>query len=306
MNTAIIIGFIILGICVIGAAFILSGAITGAATALKNNENPVLQQPTMRYLTEFDAADYLGVSLNELDFMRSEGLLDNTFIAVTSLEQTGEESYNTYDDGVQVSKNRPVMSSVTRFLFNTELLDKRMLELINDGQHINPLRKKSKNSEKPVKKYGNKHDDPVTESASSTSSEPHSSKPSENKDSTKNNSDVQRKNNSQDNQNKNQNKNNGQKSSSGNKNSQRPQQKKPTVHVPVEDDSDMKIVKPEGSKKNGTVYSDGGSASDSSSPVYSASGDQNDVKNIPIVKPSQKSISKPRIAVIANDDNDEE
>ena len=303
MNTAIIIGFIILGICVIGAAFILSGAITGAATALKNNENPVLQQPTMRYLTEFDAADYLGVSLNELDFMRSEGLLDNTFIAVTSLEQTGEESYNTYDDGVQVSKNRPVMSSVTRFLFNTELLDKRMLELINDGQHINPLRKKSKNSDKPVKKYGNKHDDHVTEDASSSASESYSSKSSESKDSTKNSGDAQRKNNTQDNQNKN--KNNGQKSSSGNKNGQRPQPKKPTVHVPVEDDSDMKIVKPEGSKKNSTVYSDGGSASDSASPVYSASGDQNDSKNIPIVKPSQKNISKPRIAVISNDDNDE-
>ena len=142
-SLAFIIGTLITGLCLVAAAFIISGAITGAAAASKESAPQSLQQPTLSFLTEFDAADYLGVSLNELDFMRGEGMLDNTFVAVTSMEQTGEEEYYAMEDGVEVIKVRPVMSPVTRFLFNRQLLDERMLELIKQGQHVNPTRPKS-------------------------------------------------------------------------------------------------------------------------------------------------------------------
>lgn len=141
--TAFIIGTLILGICIVAAAFVLSGAVTGAAAAAKESAPQALQQPTLSFLTEFDAADYLGVSLNELDYMRGEGMLDNTFVAVTSMEQTGEEEYYAMEDGVEVIKVRPIMAPVTRFLFNRQLLDERMLEIIKQGQHVNPTRGKS-------------------------------------------------------------------------------------------------------------------------------------------------------------------
>lgn len=333
MNTAIIIGFIILGVCLIGCSFILSGAVTGAAAALKNTDTQMLQQPTMNFLTEFDAADYLGLSLNELDYMRSEGLLENTFIAVTSLEQTGDEEYSTYEDGVQVTKVRPVVSPVTRFLYNTQLLDKRMLELIKDGQHINPAsRKRQKGQEKPLvkpEKVQKPKEKPVpekeyipddenitdkladTEEEDLTSSFPVKTeepaadnfepeerpvKPSK-KSSSKNSSGQKNK------------------QSGGNKNrgsSGRPGEggkavahaqsvKKTVSSVSGEDDSDMKIVGVK-SKNSKTVYSEK-KPSNPSSPVYSSS-DSDDVYDIPIIKPSQKSISRPRIAVISSDDDD--
>lgn len=142
-TAAFIIGMIILGLCLVAAALILSGSITGAATALKESAPQSLQQPTLTFLTEYDAADYLGISLNELDYIRSEGLLDGAFIAVTSLEQTGEEAYADYEDGVEVTKVRPVMSNVTRFLFNRQLLDEKMMEAIKNGSHINPFRQRA-------------------------------------------------------------------------------------------------------------------------------------------------------------------
>ncbi len=159
-SVAFIIGTLIVGICIVAAAFILSGAVTGAAAASKESAPQSLQQPTLSFLTEFDAADYLGVSLNELDYMRGEGMLENTFVAVTSMEQTGEEEYYAMEDGVEVVKVRPVMSPVTRFLFNRQLLDERMLEIIKQGQHVNPTRpknthKKSKNEGQKPGKSGN-------------------------------------------------------------------------------------------------------------------------------------------------------
>ncbi len=147
---AFIIGTLIIGLCLVAASFIISGSITGAAAASKESAPQSLQQPTLSFLTEFDAADYLGISLNELDYMRGEGMLDNTFVAVTSMEQTGEEEYYAMEDGVEVIKVRPVMSPVTRFLFNRQLLDERMLEIIKQGQHVNPTR--AKNSSKPKSK----------------------------------------------------------------------------------------------------------------------------------------------------------
>ncbi len=142
-SVAFIVGTLIIGFCLIGAAFIISGAVTGAAAASKESAPQPLQQPTLSFLTEFDAADYIGISLEELEYMRGEGMLDDTFIAVTSLEQTGEEDYYTTVDGVETRKTRPIMAPVTRFLFNRELLDVRLLELIKEGQHVNPARGRS-------------------------------------------------------------------------------------------------------------------------------------------------------------------
>ncbi|MBE6760462.1 MAG: hypothetical protein E7554_10350, partial [Ruminococcaceae bacterium] len=153
-TAAFIIGMIILGLCVVVAAVVLSGAINGAASALKESSPQSMQQPTLTFLTEYDAADYLGISLNELDYIRSEGLLEGAFIAVTSLEQTGEESYVDYEDGVEVGKTRPVMSNVTRFLFNRQLLDEKMMEAIRDGKHINPFRTKAQEKKQGGKKNG--------------------------------------------------------------------------------------------------------------------------------------------------------
>ncbi len=151
-TAAFIIGMIILGLCIVVAALVLSGAINGAASALKESTPQSMQQPTLTFLTEYDAADYLGISLNELDYIRSEGLLEGAFIAVTSLEQTGEENYVDYEDGVEVSKTRPVMSNVTRFLFNRQLLDEKMMEAIRDGKHINPFRSKAQDKKQGGKK----------------------------------------------------------------------------------------------------------------------------------------------------------
>lgn len=159
-TAAFIIGMLILGLCVIVAAVLLSGAISGAASALKESAPQTMQQPTLTFLTEYDAADYLGISLNELDYIRSEGLLDGAFIAVTSLEQTGEESYVDYEDGIEVSKTRPVMSNVTRFLFNRQLLDEKMVDAIKDGKHINPFRAKAQEKKQGGKK--NKQDKEIS------------------------------------------------------------------------------------------------------------------------------------------------
>lgn len=156
-TTAFIIGMIILGLCIVVAALLLSGSISGAAAALKESSPQTLQQPTLSFLTEYDAADYLGISLNELDYIRSEGLLNGAFIAVTSLEQTGEETYHDYEDGVEVTKTRPIMSNVTRFLFNRQLLDEKMMEAIKEGSHINPFR--TKNQEKKSGSKKNKQND---------------------------------------------------------------------------------------------------------------------------------------------------
>lgn len=168
-SLAFIVGTLIIGICLIGGAFIISGAVTGAAAVSKESSPQALQQPTLSFLTEYDAADYIGISLNELDYMRGEGMLDDTFIAVTSLEQTGEEEYYETVDGVETLRTRAIKSPVTRFLFNRQLLDERLLELIKEGQHINPTRgrsnyKQNKQNKKPVQGGQQKQEKPVQKS----------------------------------------------------------------------------------------------------------------------------------------------
>lgn len=148
---AFIVGMLILGICAVSAAFIISASITGAAATAKESAPQSLQQPMLSFFTEFDAADYLGISLNELEYMRGEGMLEGTFVAVTSIEQTGEEEYYAMEDGLEVLKLRPIMGPVTRFLFNRQLLDERMLQLIKEGKHINPTRAAKSSSSKQGK-----------------------------------------------------------------------------------------------------------------------------------------------------------
>ena len=84
------------------------------------------------------------------------------------------------------------------------------------------------------------------------------------------------------------------------KNSSHSPSKKPSYG---EDDSDMKIVGSKG-KPHVTVYSDKGSSANPSSPVYSTSDDEEDITIIKPAKPAQKTLSKPRIAVISSDDDD--
>lgn len=150
-TAAFIIGVIILSISVVGAAFLIVSALS-VNTGKKENGPMALQQPMLNFLTEFDAADYLGVSLNELDFMRVNGMLEGAFLSLVTLEQTGEEEYYDIVDGVEVVKTRPVMSNVTRYIFNREVLDQSMLNLMKDATIIDTTERKNKNNKKNNKK----------------------------------------------------------------------------------------------------------------------------------------------------------
>ncbi|MBQ6796541.1 MAG: hypothetical protein IJP10_00860 [Clostridia bacterium] len=150
-TAAFIIGVIILSISVVGAAFLIVSALS-VNTGKKENGPMALQQPMLNFLTEFDAADYLGVSLNELDFMRVNGMLEGAFLSLITLEQTGEEEYYDIVDGVEVVKTRPVMSNVTRYIFNREVLDQSMLNLMKDATIIDTTERKNKNNKKNNKK----------------------------------------------------------------------------------------------------------------------------------------------------------
>lgn len=141
MNTAaFIIGIIILSISIVGAAFLLVSGMA-AGRGKKDSSTMSLQQPMLNFLTEYDAADYLGVSLNELDYMRLNGMLQGSFVSLTTLEQVGEEEYYDIVDGVEVVKTRPVMSNVTRYIYHREVLDTCMLQLMKDGSAIDSTEK---------------------------------------------------------------------------------------------------------------------------------------------------------------------
>ena len=164
-TAAFIIGVIILSISVVGAAFLIVSALS--VNGGKKEGGPMaLQQPMLNFLTEFDAADYLGVSLNELDFMRVNGMLEGAFLSLVTLEQTGEEEYYDIVDGVEVVKTRPVMSNVTRYIFNREVLDQSMLNLMKDATIIDTTERKNKNNKKNNKKnhsHGEKKDNKENE-----------------------------------------------------------------------------------------------------------------------------------------------
>ncbi len=338
MTTAIIVGFIILGLCIVGAAFILSGAITGSASALKEVQPQTLQQPTMRFLTEYDTADYLGVSLNELDYMRSEGLLDGTFLPITGLEKTGETEYCDFEDGHEVVKTRAVMSNVTRFLFNVELLDKKMLEVIADGETVNPHRKDGAS-----KKSSNKKNSPVKSDSSYGLSKGDNAQDRKSNDTEVKSESHPEQNGSQKPQSKPQNqqrpqgqqkqqngqnpqKNGGQQRPQGQQKPNRPQgqntsgqngqngQQRPNVNRPNNNPAkqpERKTSSPIVSLLDDDDDNDMKIASPSAqhshstaSPVYDP--EENRSSDFPIVKSSVKSISKPRIAVVSGDEDDSE
>lgn len=146
-----LIGIAILGVSVLGAAFVITGSMGGQETKSTDGETPAMAQPPLSYFTEFDTADYLGISFKELDYMRESGILDGSFVGITSLEKTGEEEYYDFVDGMEVIKTRPVISSITRYIFSRELLDKKMTDMISGGQAVNTTDRKKK-QEKPVEK----------------------------------------------------------------------------------------------------------------------------------------------------------
>lgn len=137
------VGVVVLGVAILGAAFIITGSLGGRPERAEGDSTPAMEQPPLSYFTEFDTADYLGVSLKELDYMRENGLLEGSFIGITSLEKTGEEEYYDFVDGIEVIKTRPVISNITRYIFSRDLLDKKMAALIGDGQAINTTEKRN-------------------------------------------------------------------------------------------------------------------------------------------------------------------
>lgn len=151
-TAAFIIGIIILSLSIVGAAFLIVSGTFAGSSGKKESTPMALQQPMLNFLTEFDAADYLGVSLNELDFMRVNGMLEGAFISLVTLEQTGEEEYYDIVDGVEVVKTRPVMSNVTRYIFNREVLDQNMLKLMKDATTIDTTERKNKKQNRKDKK----------------------------------------------------------------------------------------------------------------------------------------------------------
>ena len=145
MNTAaFIIGIIILGASIVVSAFLIVSALSVSAGDKKSGGSVSLQQPMLSFFTEYDAADYLGVSLNELDFMRLNGMLKGSYMAYITLEQTGEEEYIDIIDGVEVTKTRPVRSNVTRYIYNRDVLDKCVLELMSKETTIDTTERKQK------------------------------------------------------------------------------------------------------------------------------------------------------------------
>ncbi|MBE6752745.1 MAG: hypothetical protein E7559_00060 [Ruminococcaceae bacterium] len=271
MNT--IIGFIILGVCLLAGAFILAAAISGAAAALKESAPQPLQQPTLKYLTEFDAADYIGVSLKELDYMRAEGLLDGSFMAVTSLEQTGEEEYTDVVDGVEELKTRPIMSNVTRFIFNCQLLDECVLALINDGNHVNPYRRPNQQQKKGAQKNSQKKKKAAVTDISEAETAA--------ADTAADVAEVQ---------------------DNANQPAEAPAEK-PNPHLsdPQDTPAAESAQPAEDAQKSGVAYSDNNSgASYEPSPAYNPDARTTD---FPIVKPSAKVVSRPKITIVQQDDD---
>ena len=118
MNTAaFIIGMIILGILTLISAFVVAGAVTNASSKANSAEAdaPVLRQPEMKYFNDYDTADYLGISVSELDDMRKAGLLDGTFVTLLSGESEFDER---------------------RYIYSRELIDKRMNDMMKDQKTI--------------------------------------------------------------------------------------------------------------------------------------------------------------------------
>lgn len=133
--TAFIVGTVILGVLILVSAFVVAGAVTGASKA--GEGETALRQPEMSYFDEYEAADYIGVSAEEMAAMREQGLLSGIFVEITASEECGEEEYYDEDeDGNEIVRTRPAYDTVTRFIYSKKLLDEALLKLIKDGKEL--------------------------------------------------------------------------------------------------------------------------------------------------------------------------
>ncbi len=132
-----IIGMLILGLLTLISAFVIAGAVTVSGKG-KNADEPVLRQPEMRYFTDFDTADYLGITVDELAALREKELLDGVYVTVLSTDPNGTEEYYDVDStGREVIRTRPATVETVRCIYSKELLDARMNEIMKDGKTIN-------------------------------------------------------------------------------------------------------------------------------------------------------------------------
>ncbi len=130
-----IIGMLILGIFTLVSAFIIAGAITASGNQKSSGS---LRQPEMKYFSDFETADYLGVTVAELEALRNQGILDGTYSTLLTTDPNGVEEYYDVDStGREIVRTRPVAVDAVRYFYSRELLDSRMNELLKDGKTIN-------------------------------------------------------------------------------------------------------------------------------------------------------------------------
>lgn len=132
-----IIGMLILGILTLISAFIIAGAITVSGKG-RNADEPVLRQPEMKYFNDFDTADYLGITVEELEALRNNELLDGVYTTILTVDNNGTEEYYDVDaNGQEVIRTRTATVEAVRYIYSRELLDARMNDIMKDGKTLN-------------------------------------------------------------------------------------------------------------------------------------------------------------------------
>lgn len=132
-----IIGMLILGLLTLISAFIIAGAVTVSGKN-KSSDEPVLRQPEMKYFNDFDTADYLGITVEELTALRENELLDGVYTTLLTLDPNGtEEFYDVDSTGREIISTRPATTEAVRYIYSRELLDERMNEIMKDGKTLN-------------------------------------------------------------------------------------------------------------------------------------------------------------------------
>ncbi len=132
-----IIGMLILGILTLISAFVVAGSVTVSGKN-KSSDEPVLRQPEMKYFNDFDTADYLGITVAELEAMRDNDLLDGVYTTILTTDPNGVEEYYDVDaSGREVIRTRPANVDAVRYIYSKELLDQRMNDIMKDGKTLN-------------------------------------------------------------------------------------------------------------------------------------------------------------------------